>query len=480
MKLAEPSPALLDALRAVVGPDGWTLAEGESPYLTEPRGWLRGRAAIVAKPASTAEVAEIVSLCARDRVGVVPYGGGTGLVGGQVALEPPDPVVLSLERMRKIRQVSLGDDAVTVEAGCTLHDVRAAAVRHGRSFPLRIASEGSCQIGGNLATNAGGMQVLRYGNVRELCLGIEAVFADGRIWNGLRSLHKESTGYDLRHLLIGSEGTLAVITAATLRIFPAAHEEATALAAVPSPEAATELALELRLSLAEILSAVELMERNGIELVRENLPDRANPLAGSYPWYVMIEVEGGKGSEAALRMENALAGAMERGHVLDAVVAQSRAQRDAIRSLRESIPVANRHERAVATHDVAVSLERIPEFVAEFHGICREIDPGIRTNVFGHLGDGNLHANLFAPRGRRAAEYRDRKAGINRAVFDVVRRLEGAVSAEHGVGRVLKEATVGHLQPVERDAMYAVKRALDPLGILNPGAVVDIGEAGAK
>ena len=477
MPLSEPSPALLDALRAIVGARGWTAPDANSPYLVEPRGWLRGRAAIILKPASTEEVSRIVSLCARDRVGLVPYGGGTGVVGGQVALDPPDPVILSLERMRRVRDLSLGDDAITVEAGCTLHDIQSAAARHNRSFPLRIASAGSCQIGGNLATNAGGMNVLRYGNARELCLGIEAVLADGRVWNGLRTVHKDSRGYDLRHLLIGSEGTLAVITAAALRLFPRAAEESTAFAAVPSPEAATELALDLRLSLAETLSAVELMERTGLVFIRECLPDRQLPLPDQAPWYVMIETEGGPDSGAETRMENALARAVEKGQVLDAVLAQSGAQRDAIRDIRESIPVANRHERAVATHDISVPLERIPEFIRKFHQICRSVDPGIRSNVFGHLGDGNLHANLFAPRGRRAEDFRDRKPEINCAVFDVVRRLDGAVSAEHGVGRVLKEATIGHLQGVERDAMRAVKAALDPLGLLNPGAVLD-GEKG--
>ena len=472
MSLREPSPALLDALRAVVGANGWIVPEADSPYLVEPRGWLQGRAAMVVRPSSTEEVAEIVSRCARERVGVVPYGGGTGLVGGQVALEPPDPVVLSLERMRRIRGISLRDDAITVEAGCTLGEVRSVAASSARSFPLRIASEGSCQVGGALATNAGGMHVLRYGNARELCLGVEAVFAGGSIWHGLRSLRKESSGYDLRHLLIGSEGTLGIITAATLRLFPAPAEEATALAAVPDPGAATELALDLRLFLAETLSAIELMESSGLEFIRENFPAIPMPLQGSHPWYVMVEAEGGPGSDARTRLEEALALAMEKKQVLDAVIAQSDAQRDAIRNLRETVPIANRSVRAVATHDIAVSLERVPEFVREFHRIARSLDPGFRTNVFGHLGDGNLHANLFPPRGRPASDYRHRRLEINRIVFDAVRRLDGAVSAEHGVGRILKSATIGHLQAAERDAMQAVKASLDPLGILNPGAVI--------
>ena len=473
MPLSEPSPALLAALCADLGDNGWAAPEREPRYLVEPRGWLKGRAAIILKPSSTTELARIVRMCGEEQVGIVPYGGGTGLVGGQIALDAPDPVILSLERMRRIRRITPEDDAIIVEAGCTLAEIRAAAAKSRRSFPLRIASEGTCQIGGALATNAGGMHVLRYGNARELCLGVEAVFADGSIWNGLRTLRKESSGYDLRHLLVGSEGTLGIIAAAALRLFPVAPEEATALVAVPNPEAAAELALDLRLFLAEILGAIELMERSGIEFIRENFPAVSLPLPGNHPWYVMIEVEGGAGSEAGKRLETVLAKALERERIIDAVIAQSVAQRDAIRTIRETIPIANRSVRAIATHDIAVSLERVPEFVREFQRIVCSLGPRFRTNVFGHLGDGNLHANLFPPKGRPASEFLERKPEINGAVFDAVRRLDGAVSAEHGVGRILREATIGHLQPAEQRAMRAIKGALDPLGILNPGAVVD-------
>ena len=470
---------MLAAFRAVLGENGWSAPDRESRYLVEPRGWLQGRAAIILKPSSTAEIAEVVSLCHQEQVGIVPYGGGTGLVGGQIALDAQDPVILSLERMRRIRKFTPEDDAIIAEAGCTLADIRAVAAKSGRAFPLRIASEGTCQIGGVLATNAGGMQVLRYGNARELCLGVEAVFADGSIWNGLRTLRKESSGYDLRHLLVGSEGTLGIITAAALRLFPVAAEEATALVAVPNPEAATELALDLRLFLAEILSSVEIMERSGIEFIRENYPAVSLPLPGNHPWYVMIEVEGGSGSDAGSRLEAALAGALEQERILDAVIPQSGAQRDAIRTIRETIPIANRSVRAIATHDIAVSLERVPEFVHEFHRIVHSLDSRFRTNVFGHLGDGNLHANIFPPKGLPAGDFLKRKPEVNRAVFDAVRRLDGAVSAEHGVGRLLKEATIGHLQASEQRALRAIKGALDPLGILNPGAVVDGPDNGA-
>ena len=473
MPLSAPDPGLLDRLRAIVGAGGWLPPEADSPYLVEPRGWLQGRAAIILQPDSTEQVARIVAECAAARVGVVPHGGGTGLVGGQLALQPPDPVVLGLRRMRRIRRVSTADDALVAEAGCTLHELRAAAERHGRRFPIRIASEGSCQIGGNLATNAGGMQVLRFGNARELCLGLEAVLADGRVWNGLRLLRKESRGYDLRHLLVGSEGTLGIITAAALRLVPGPAEVATALVAVPDIGAATELALALRLSLAEILSAVELMQRSGLQFVTASFPHLSLPMPAEHPWYVMVETEGGADSGAGDRLAAALAAAMERGQVTDAVLADSPAQQDGIRNLREAIPIANRKVRAIATHDISVPLERIPDFVEAFHRFCRSLDPELRSNVFGHLGDGNLHANLYPPPGRMAAEYRHLRSTIRQGVFAAVRALDGAVSAEHGVGRVLRDATIGHLPAVERDAMRAIKRALDPDGILNPGAVID-------
>jgi len=474
--LREPSEGLLDELRATVGSRGWAVPEPGSAYLTEPRGWRKGRAAIALKPASTNEAARIVALCAAERVGIVPYGGGTGLVGGQVADTSPTPIVLSLERMRAIRNVVPEDDAIVVEAGCRLGDVHAEARKHGRIFPLYIASSGTCRIGGNLATNAGGTQALRYGSARDLCLGIEAVLANGQVWSRLRSLRKESCGYDLRHLLVGAEGTLGIITAASLRLFPAPAESAAAIAATPDPESATRLALQLRNDIAETLSSIELMERSGLDFVRRHLPDVPLPLPGEHPWYVLIDVEGGVGSCASQRLEAALAKALDAGVLLDATLALGHGQRDAMHNLRESIPVANKAVGAIATHDISVPLPRIPEFARAFRAICEAENPPLRSNVFGHLGDGNLHANIFPPEDRRAVSFRNRKTELNGAVFDLVRRFEGAVSAEHGVGRALKAATVGRLPSAERELMRTIKKALDPLGILNPGAVIDMEE----
>ena len=479
MALNQPSEGFLCALREAAGPDGWADPETEPEYLREPRDRLQGRAAIVVKPRTVEAAARIVTLCGAARVGVVPYAGGTGLVGGQVATAPPDPVVLSVERMRRVRGFDAEDDAMTVEAGCTLAEARALAAENDRQFPLFIASEGECRIGGNLATNAGGMHVIRYGNARDLCLGVEAVLADGRVWDGLSPLRKDNTGYDLRDLLIGSEGTLGIITAATLRLYPRPRDEATAFGAVPDPAAATALALELRAEIGDILSAAELMERTGIEFVSEHFPVLRNPLAGEHRWYVMIEAEGGAGSGARARLEAALGRAFEAGLLVDAVLAESVAQRDAIRSLREAIPVANRAVGAIATHDVSVPLGRIPALAEAVRSIAARRDRRIRTNIFGHLGDGNLHANLFPPAGISRDEYAEMTPLVMDDVFAAVRALGGSVSAEHGVGRARKREAVDQGSTVRRDAMRAIKRALDPLGILNPGAVVDLEEDAA-
>ena len=472
MATTAPTPELLDALREAAGPGGWEEAGGDSPYLAEPRDLLQGRAALVLKPDSTEATARIVTLCAEARVGIVPYAGGTGLVGGQTATEPPDPVVLSVERMRRVRSVEPDNGALTAEAGCTLAEIRTAAAEQGCLFPLRIASEGDCRIGGNLATNAGGAQVLRYGSARDLCFGLEAVFADGQIWDGLGALRKNNTGYDLRHLLIGSEGTLGVITAATLRLHPAPAEEATALAAVPDLEAAAEFARRLRDSLGEILSIAELIDQTGVEFVRAHFAGIDTPLERDHPWYVLAETEGGEESHARERLERVLAAAFEDGIVTDAALAGSIAQRESIRTLRETIPLANRRVGAVATHDVSVPVGRVAELATELRAAVAAIDGRLRMNVFGHLGDGNLHANVFPPEGSDRDAFRELRERISGTIFAVTRKLGGSVSAEHGVGRLRKTAAFEAEPPARLAAMRAIKRALDPQGILNPGAVV--------
>lgn len=473
MPTRAPSPALLEALRTALGPEGWEEPSAGSRYLAEPRDRLQGRAALVARPKTAAQAAQVVALCAGAQVGIVPYAGGTGLVGGQVATAPPDPVVLSVERMQQIRAVAPEDEVLIAEAGCTLAAVRAAAAEGGFRFPLRIASEADCRIGGNLATNAGGAQAVRYGSARELCLGLEAILADGRIWDGLSGLRKDNTGYDLRGLLIGSEGTLGVVTAAALRLFPAPAEEATALAAVRTPAAAAALARSLRAALGEILTEAELIDRTGIGFVQAHFPAISTPLPGDYPWYVLAETEGGSGSGARARLEQVLAQALADGTIADAVLAGSLAQRDAIHALRETIPLANRRVGAVATHDVSVPLGRVAALVEAVRTRVESVSPRLRTNIFGHLGDGNLHANVFPPEGGDRQEYAGQRDPITRAVFRAVRDLGGSVSAEHGVGRMRRREAVDEGSNVRRDAMRAIKRALDPAGILNPGAVLE-------
>ncbi len=476
LPLTQPSTAVLDDLRGLAGEGGWEDPGPDSRYLLEPRDRVKGRAALVLRPDSTEILARMVEVCARHRIGVIPWSGGTGLVGGQVADLDPEPVVISLERMRQVREILDDEAAMVVEAGCPLAQARAAAEERGWTFPLRIASEGECRIGGNLATNAGGTQVLRYGNARELCLGVEAVMADGRIWSDLRPLRKNNTGYDLRGLLIGSEGTLGIIAAATLRIVPKSAEVSTALVAARDVEAAVRMGARIRRGVQEVLSTLELIDRTGVDFVAEHFPEVKCPIDPPYPWYVLVEAEGGKGSQAQERMEASVMEMIESGEAADAVVAQSESQRQDLHTLREVIPLTNRRVGAVATHDVAVPLARVAELVRAVQREAAAVEPRLRTNIFGHLGDGNLHANVFPPAGESRDAWRDRRGEVSERVFRAVREMGGTISAEHGVGRFLRER-VEETEAQERiDAMRAIKRAMDPEGIFNPGAVVSGGE----
>jgi FAD/FMN-containing dehydrogenase len=476
VSLREPDAAFLDGLRAMLGPQGWRAGEDAAPYLVEPRGRLKGRAALVVRPGSTDEVAEVVRRCARERVAVVPYGGGTGLVGGQVATEGPSPVVLSVERMNRVRRAEPEEDALIVEAGATLAETRAAAERIDRQFPLSLASEGSCRIGGLLATNAGGVNVLRYGNARDLTLGIEAVLPDGSVLHGLKTLRKDNTGYDLRHLLIGSEGTLGVITAAALRLFPRPRETATAFCAVPDPAAAGGLLRALRDRLAGAISAFELMSGVGMAFLADTLPDCPRPpVAGR--WFALVEAEGGRGSGVAEALEAGLAEAMERGLVSDAAIAQSQAQTAAFWRIREDTPEANRRVGAVASHDVSVPLAAIPTFIARADAAIAAIDPALRINCFGHMGDGNLHYNVFPPPGVGREACEGLRGRVVRAVHELADAMGGSVSAEHGVGRIKVDDMRRFGDPAKLAAMAAIRRALDPAGVMNPGALEAAGAA---
>ncbi|MDU9002492.1 FAD-binding oxidoreductase [Sedimentitalea todarodis] len=445
----------------------------EPRYLEEPRGRLNGQGGLLACPHNTHEVSALIKAANAARVGVVPYGGGTGLVGAQVMPEGPAPLILSLERMAHIRAVHPEENVIVTEAGAVLADVQAAARGADRLFPLSLASEGSARIGGNLATNAGGVNVLRYGNARDLCLGLEAVLPDGCIWNGLTRLRKDNTGYDLRNLLIGSEGTLGVITAAALKLAPIPAATGTAILVVPSPRAAIDLLSLARDMLGEGISAFELLHRQGLEFLSETLPDIRQPFPDPPEWSVLIEL----GLIAALDPREQLANLFEvalgQGLVLDGLIAQSEAQRDGFWAVREQMPEANRRIGSVSSHDVSIPLGALAGFIEK----GRETIAGFgtfRINCFGHVGDGNLHYNVFPPKGADRADYSHQGGAIKRAVHDLVADFNGSISAEHGIGRIKVDDLERYGDPVKLSAMRAIKMALDPQGIMNPGAVLRI------
>ncbi len=472
MVLSDPSPAFLDGLRATLGPKGWRAPQDAAAWLEEPRGRWRGRAALIARPACTAEVAAVVRACAQARVAVVPWSGGTGLVAGQVSPDGPLPVVLSLDRMAAIRSVDIAEEALVAEAGVTLAAVRAAAAAADRLFPLSLASEGSARVGGLLAANAGGVAVLRYGNARDLTLGIEAVLPDGSVLRGPRTLRKDNAGYDLRNLLIGSEGTLGIITAAALRLFPCPRETATAFCAVPDPAAAGALLRHLRDRIGDAVTAFELMGATGMAFLAEHLPEVPRPpVAGR--WFALVEAQGGAGSGMAGALETGLADAFEAGLLTDAALSASEAQRAAFWRIREQTPEANRRVGALASHDVSLPLARLPRFIAEGALAVAAIGADLRINCFGHMGDGNLHYNVFPPAGVAKAAVEPLRARLTRAVHDLVDAHGGSVAAEHGVGRLKTGDLARYGDPAKLAAMRAIKRALDPAGIMNPGAVLE-------
>lgn len=439
----------------------------EPRYLEEPRGRWKGDGGVLVAPTCTEEVAAVVSACAADRVPVIPYGGGTGLVGGQVS-QGEAPVVLSLERMDRIRSVDATESVIVAEAGVVLQTLQDAATEAGRMFPLTIAAQGSARIGGILSTNAGGVNVLRYGNARDLCLGIEAVMADGGVMHGLSPLRKDNLGYDLRHLLIGAEGTLGIITAASLKLVPRPPHRGTAMVVLPHPQAALDLLNLARDQLGEGVSAFELIGRMGLTFLAEHRPDVRLPL-GQPEWSALIDVGLTRTPEPAL--EALLEEASERGLVTDGVIAQSEGQRDAFWTVRESIPDANRKVGAVSSHDIAVPLSAIPRFIETAPSVLKSIGT-FRVNCFGHVGDGNLHWNVFPMPGETRDDHVDRRDAIKRAVHDHVHSFGGTVAAEHGVGRLKVDDVERYADPAKLAAMRAIKAALDPAGILNPGAVL--------
>jgi FAD/FMN-containing dehydrogenase len=466
-------PGFLEQLERRVGSRGWstdpTLVE---PHLREPWGAAGGRSSLLLRPADTRGVSDLLRLCHEHGVPVVPQGGNTGLVGAGVPDQSGRMAVLSLGRMSRIREVDPLNDTITVEAGCVLQAVQDAAAEVNRLFPLSLGAQGSCQIGGNLSSNAGGVNVLRYGMARSLVLGLEVVMADGRIWDGLRALRKDNTGYDLKQLFIGAEGTLGVITAAVLRLLPRPRERHTAWLAVPSPGAAVELLALTRDRLGETISSFELMAGPAVELVVRYLPGARMPIEGPAPWYVLAEVAWSLEEGLAARLEDVLARAIESGCLIDGVIAASESQRQALWALRENPTEAMAREGAVLRHDIAVPVSKVPALIergaTEFEGAI----PGVRILPFGHVGDGNIHYNLLQPSTMSAEEFRALRDDVQTRVFDIVAALGGSISAEHGIGRMKRTELARRKPEVELSLMRTLKRALDPKGILNPGAVL--------
>ena len=465
--------SLLNDLRAAVGP-AYVLDSGDlSAWELDWRKRYRGRALAVVRPASTDEVAAVVTACARHDTAIVAQGGNTGLVGAGIPNESGTQVLLSLTRMNRVRAIDAPNLAMTVDAGCVLHVVQAAAAAQGLLFPLSLAAEGSCTIGGNLATNAGGTQVLRYGNARELCLGLEVVTSSGDIWNGLTGLRKDNTGYDLRDLFIGSEGTLGIITGATLKLHPQPAAVTTALAALTTLDAAVELLQLAQARLGAGLTGFEVMGRYALGLVRTHMPQLAQPLPPS-EWTVLLEQSDSESeAHAQALFEALLETALERGLIGDAAVASSLEQSNTRWHLRESIPMAQAAQGANIKHDIALPVSAIARFVASTDATLLRAFPGIRLVNFGHLGDGNLHYNVQAPDGADAAAFlREHEHAVNTVVYDAVGEFAGSISAEHGVGELKRDELAQRKSPVALQMMRAIKQALDPRGLMNPGRVL--------
>jgi len=471
--MAESAAPLLATLKAIVGEANVLTSDADvAPYVTDWRGRYRGSARAVVRPSTTADVAAVVRCCAEHGAPVVPQGGNTGLCGGATPREDSGDVVVSLSRLTRVRALDAGNATLTVEAGMALARVQQAADDAGLLFPLSLAAEGSCTIGGNLATNAGGTAVLRYGNARELVLGLEVVLADGRVWDGLKGLRKDNTGYDIKQLFLGSEGTLGIITAAVLKLFPKPRTSATALAALADVDAAIALLGRLREALGDRLTGFELISGECIALTRKQFPALPDPLPG-YPWYALAQADDpAADSPLAVQMEAALAAAVEQHVAADAAIAQSAAQAAELWALREHIPEAQRLEGANIKHDISLPVSRIPAFLADAQVALGSALHGVRYVVFGHLGDGNLHYNLSAPPGTPAAAFLGEAARANRIVYDLVARLGGSFSAEHGIGQMKRGELLRYKSGVEVELMQRIKRALDPDTMLNPGKVV--------
>ena len=465
MTLSVPAD-VISRLKAVLGEGGWSQDPARlAPKLVEWRDRWQGTTPFLALPGSTQEVAAVVGICAEASVPIVPQGGNTGLVGGQI---PMGEILLSTERMRAIRDIDTFDDVLVAEAGVTLEAVHEAALAHGRRFPLDLASQGTATIGGVVSTNAGGTAVLRYGNTRDLVLGLEAVLPNGEVWNGLKRLRKDNTGYDLKQLLIGAEGTLGVVTAASLKLFPVLVSRATAIAAVETPEAAIELLVRAKDEAGGAVEAFELMGRRGLDFVLKNIPNQRDPLAEVHPWYVLVEIASGEPGAAEAAMERLLTRAAEEGLIGDAAIAQTVAQARAFWSLRENQSPGQKPEGATWKHDVSVPVSRVAEFLSVATSRMEALAPGARVTAFGHVGDGNIHYDVIRPEGGDDLKHSAMRSEGSRIIHDIVASMGGSISAEHGLGAMKTEEARRYKSPVEVAALSAIRQSLDPKRIMNP------------
>jgi FAD/FMN-containing dehydrogenase len=470
-----PAPAPLPKrLREIVGADGVLTDPADcAPFLVDHLGRCRGSALAVVQPRSVAQVSQLLAWCEAEHVGVVPHGGNTSYCGGAIPDESGRQLVLSLRRLNRIRSVDTANYSLTAEAGCILAQVQQAAEAAGFLFPLSLGSQGSCQIGGNLSTNAGGVNVLRYGMMRELTLGLEVVLPGGRVLEGLSALRKDNTGYDIKSLFLGAEGTLGVITAATLKLFPQPRARATALAALPDVRCAVTLLGELRAESGDRISSFELISRTAMELATRHIPGCSDPLDDAHPWYVLCELSSARAAEPLdAVLEEGLGAALTRGTVLDAALTRSERERAALWKLRESIPEAQRQEGASLKHDISLPISVLPDFVARAAPWISAHVPDGRLVAYGHVGDGNLHFNISQSPGTDRERFLARTESVRRAVHDLVREYGGSFSAEHGIGRTKVGELERYASPVELALMRAVKHALDPHGIMNPGKVL--------
>jgi len=473
-KHKKPSQHTIDAFARIVGEDNAIRDEqAMAPYLVEWRDRYRGKAALVLRPGQTEEIAAILELANQTKTAIVPQGGNTGLVGGQIPFETGHEVVVALERLDRVRDIDLASNTMTVEAGLVLAQAQQVAASAGRLFPLSLASEGSAQIGGVLATNAGGTAVLAYGSARELALGLEVVLADGRIWSGLTSLRKDNSGYDLKDLIIGSEGTLGIITAAVLRLFPKVVEKVTCMAGLSALETAPAFFARVLERAGPALTAFEILPRIGIELVLAHANAVRDPFASPYPWYVLFDLTSPReGQELARLAESVLGEGLEAGEVDSAVIASSLAQGEELWRLRDLMSEVQKHAGGSIKHDIAVPVARVPEFVARANQLVELLIPGARPVPFGHLGDGNIHYNVSQPPGMDRAIFLNYWEALSAAVHEIVLDLGGSISAEHGIGRLKRDLLPHAKQPIELELMRKIKTVFDPNGILNPGKLL--------